>query len=218
MKRLLALILFLTCIICGAQEPFFLYRPGAKLTFAINDAKGKPTGYSTLEVKSVNGTVENCTVTYESMVTDKKKTPLLTKPLIQEFTVKDNTVSYDAKSLAGQVMEGMKVSISGTPFRIPAGVKVGDTFGDYNVTINIAGIKTTTGVTGIKVTAAETLIVDGRSIECIVIEQTTTTQVFGMKQTGTQKTWYGRGYGNVRTDAINSKGKTISSNVLVEID
>ena len=200
-----------------AQSAYFLYNEGAKLTIANTDAKGKHTGYSTLEVKEVVGSRSNCTVKYESMVYDKKMNPMLTAPLVQEFTVRNDVVTYDPQSMVGQIMQGMQVTVEGTPFTLPAGAKVGDTFPDYNIVMNVAGLKTTSNVTGQKVVAEETLNVDGRSIECVVVEQTTSTKVLGMNQSGTQKTWYGKGYGSVKQETYNAKGKLVSGNILVGI-
>lgn len=81
-----------------AQSAYFLYNEGAKLTIANTDAKGKHTGYSTLEVKEVVGSRSNCIVKYESMVYDKKMNPMLTAPLVQEFTVRNDVVTYDPHS------------------------------------------------------------------------------------------------------------------------
>ena len=200
-----------------AQSAYFLYNEGAKLTIANTDAKGKHTGYSTLEVKEVVGSRSNCTVKYESMVYDKKMNPMLTAPLVQEFTVRNDVVTYDPQSMVGQVMQGMQVTVEGTPFTLPAGAKVGDTFPDYNIVMNVAGLKTTSNVTGQKVVAEETLNVDGRDIECVVVEQTTSTKVLGMNQSGTQRTWYGKGYGSVKLETYNAKGKLVSGNILVGI-
>ena len=201
-----------------AQSAYFLFDEGAKLTIANTDAKGKHTGYSTLEVKEVVGSRSNCTVKYESMVYDKKMNPLLTAPVVQEFTVRNGVVTYDPQSIAGQVMQGMQVTVEGTPFALPAGAKVGDTFPDYNIVMNIAGLKTTSNVTGQKVVATETLTVDGRTIDCVVIEQTTSTKVLGMNQSGIQKTWYGKGYGSVKMETYNAKGKMVSGNILVGVE
>ena len=115
-------------------------------------------------------------------------------------------------------MQGMQVTVEGTPFALPAGAKVGDTFPDYNIVMNIAGLKTTSNITGQKVVAEETLNIDGRDIECVVVEQTTSTKVLGMNQSGTQKTWYGKGYGSVKMETYNAKGKMVSGNILVGVE
>lgn len=220
MKKIIFIAIFALAFMVQsyAQDAYFLYNEGAKLTIANTDAKGKHTGYSTLEVKEVVGSRSNCIVKYESMVYDKKMNPMLTAPLVQEFTVRNDVVTYDPQSMVGQVMQGMQVAVSGTPFSLPSNAKVGDTFPDYSITMNIAGIKTTSNVTGQKVVAAETLTVDGRTIDCVVIEQTTSTKVLGMNQSGIQKTWYGKGYGSVKMETYNAKGKMVSGNILVGVE
>lgn len=220
MKKLIFIAIFALAFMAQsyAQDAYFLYNEGAKLTIANTDAKGKHTGYSTLEVKEVVGSRSNCTVKYESMVYDKKMNPMLTAPMVQEFTVRNDVVTYDPQSMVGQVMQGMQVTVSGTPFSLPSNAKVGDTFPDYNIVMNIAGLKTTSNVTGQKVVATETLTVDGRTIDCVVIEQTTSTKVLGMNQSGIQKTWYGKGYGSVKMETYNAKGKMVSGNILVGVE
>ena len=220
MKKIIFIAIFALAFMAQsyAQDAYFLYNEGAKLTIANTDTKGKHTGYSTLEVKEVVGSRSNCIVKYESMVYDKKMNPMLTAPMVQEFTVKNDVVTYDPQSMVGQVMQGMQVTVSGTPFSLPSNAKVGDTFPDYSITMNIAGIKTTSNVTGQKVVAAETITVDGRAIDCVVIEQTTSTKVLGMNQSGIQKTWYGKGYGSVKMETYNAKGKMVSGNILVGVE
>lgn len=78
--------------------------------------------------------------------------------------------------------------------------------------------KSTAHVTNIRVTAEETLTIDGVDIECVVVENHTSTKAIGIKSEGTQKIWYGRGYGAVRTETYDKKGKILTTNALVEID
>ena len=194
----------LTVLGMSAQEPFFLHKEGVKLTYADKDKKGKINSYTE--------------TTYSMMVMDNKKNPVLKQPMTQTFEVKNGTVTYDPKSLVGQIMEGMQVTVTGTPFQLPSNVKVGDTFGDYTITLNLAGIKTNTEVTGVKAVAEETLDVNGTSIDCVVIENTTVSKVIGIKQTAIQKIWYGHGIGPVKTNMYNKKGKLMTSQELVSIE
>ena len=202
----------------AAQEPFFLHKEGVKLIYADKDKKGKINSYSETTATKVTGDVDNCTVTYSMMVMDKKKTPILKQPMTQTFEVKNGTVTYDPKSLVGQVMEGMQVTVTGTLFQLPSNVKVGDTFGDYTITMNLAGIKTNTEVTDVEAVAEETLDVNGTSIDCVVIENTTVSKVIGIKQTAVQKIWYGHGIGPVKTNMYNKKGKLLTSQELISIE
>ena len=86
------------------------------------------------------------------------------------------------------------------------------------ITLNLAGIKTNTEVTGVKAVAEETLDVNGTSIDCVVIENTTVSKVIGIKQTAIQKIWYGHGIGPVKTNMYNKKGKLMTSQELVSIE
>ena len=208
----------LTVLGMSAQEPFFRQKEGVKLTYADKDKKGKINSYTETTATKVTGDADNCTVTYSMMVMDNKKNPVLKQPMTQTFEVKNGTVTYDPKSLVGQIMEGMQVTVTGTPFQLPSNVKVGDTFGDYTITLNLAGIKTNTEVTGVKAVAEETLDVNGTSIDCVVIENTTVSKVIGIKQTAIQKIWYGHGIGPVKTNMYNKKGKLMTSQELVSIE
>ena len=93
------------------------------------------------------------------------------------------------------------------------------------VSINDKGewqVSTDNGATftslGVKAVAEETLDVNGTSIDCVVIENTTVSKVIGIKQTAIQKIWYGHGIGPVKTNMYNKKGKLMTSQELVSIE
>ena len=200
-------------------DPFFGYKEGVKLTFADLDKKGKPTAHTMNEITKLEGEAPfNCTVEYTVTLLDDKKNSLGITPMVQSYSIRNGIVTFDENSFAGQMMQGMDVKISGTLFRLPSNAKVGDTFEDYSILLNMGGIKSTAHVTNIRVTAEETLTIDGVDIECVVVENHTSTKAIGIKSEGTQKIWYGRGYGAVRTETYDKKGKILTTNALVEID
>ena len=200
-------------------DPFFGYKKGVKLTFADLDKKGKPTAHTMNEITKLEGEAPfNCTVEYTVTLLDDKKNSLGITPMVQTYSIRNGIVTFDENSFAGQMMQGMDVKISGTLFRLPSNAKVGDTFEDYSILLNMGGIKSTAHVTNIRVTAEETLTIDGIDIECVVVENHTSTKAIGIKSEGTQKIWYGRGYGAVRTETYDKKGKILTTNALVEID
>ena len=200
-------------------DPFFGYKKGVKLTFADLDKKGKPTAHTINEITKLEGEAPfNCTVEYTVTLLDDKKNSLGITPMVQTYSIRNGIVTFDENSFAGQMMQGMDVKISGTLFRLPSNAKVGDTFEDYSILLNMGGIKSTAHVTNIRVTAEETLTIDGVEIECVVVENHTSTKAIGIKSEGTQKIWYGRGYGAVRTETYDKKGKILTTNALVEID
>lgn len=199
-------------------DPFFGYKEGVKLTFADLDKKGKPTAHSVNEITKLEGEAPfNCTVEYTVSLLDDKKNPLGIE-MVQSYSIRNGIVTFDENSFAGQMLQGMEVKISGTLFRLPSNAKVGDTFEDYSVLINMGGIKSTAHVTNIRITAEETLTIDGVDIECVVVENNTASKAIGIKSEGTQKIWYGRGYGAVRTETYDKKGNILTTNALVEID
>lgn len=199
-------------------DPFFGYKEGVKLTFADLDKKGKPTAHSVNEITKLEGEAPfNCTVEYTVSLLDDKKNPLGIE-MVQSYSIRNGIVTFDEDSFAGQMLQGMEVKISGTLFRLPSNAKVGDTFEDYSILINMGGIKSTAHVTNIRITAEETLTIDGVDIECVVVENNTASKAIGIKSEGTQKIWYGRGYGAVRTETYDKKGKILTTNALVEID
>ena len=200
-------------------DPFFGYKEGVKLTFADLDKKGKPTAHTMNEITKLEGEAPfNCTVEYTVTLLDDKKNSLGITPMVQTYSIRNGIVTFDENSFAGQMMQGMDVKISGTLFRLPSNAKVGDTFEDYSILLNMGGIKSTAHVTNIRVTAEETLTIDGVDIECVVVENHTSTKAIGITSEGTQKIWYGRGYGAVRTETYDKKGKILTTNALVEID
>ncbi len=200
-------------------DPFFGYKKGTKLIFADLDKKGKPTAHTMNEITKLEGEAPfNCTVEYSVTLLDDKKNPIGLEPMVQSYSIKNGIVTFDENSFAGQMMQGMDVKISGTLFRLPSNAKVGDTFEDYSILLNMGGIKSTAHVTNIRVTAEETLTIDGVDIECVVVENHTASKAIGIKSEGTQKIWYGRGYGAVRTETYDKKGKILTTNALVEID
>ena len=200
-------------------DPFFGYKKGVKLTYADLDEKGKPTAHTMNEITKLEGEAPfNCTVEYTVTLLDDKKNSLGITPMVQSYSIRNGIVTFDENSFAGQMMQGMDVKISGTLFRLPSNAKVGDTFEDYSILLNMGGIKSTAHVTNIRVTAEETLTIDGVDIECVVVENHTSTKAIGIKSEGTQKIWYGRGYGAVRTETYDKKGKILTTNALVEID
>lgn len=213
---LLVFISLMATMGLSAQEPFFFTKNGLKITLAEKDGKGKINGYTQSTVVSVEGDPSNCTVVYKTMVMDKKKKPLLNEEMDMTIHIKDGVVTFDPASLAGKLMEGMQVS--GDNLILPADAGVGDVLQDYNITISIGGMKTTTSNSDIKVTGEETLNIGGTNIDCLIVESSVLTKVIGIKQEMKQKIWYGRGIGPVKTESYNKKGKLMSVQEIIEIE
>ena len=217
MKRLMfALVTLLMVLGAKAQEPFYLQKEGVKLGYTTTDKKGKVDGYSESTIVSVKSSGSQTAVTLQTMVKDKKGENLLQQPVDMSIMINDGTVILSPKALAGKITEGL--SISGENLMLPANLTTGATLNDYSITMGIAGINTTSHITGVKVVAEETIEVSGHSIPCVVVESTVSVKVLGINRTSLQKTWYGRGIGIVKMEAYDTKGKLETTQTLTSIE
>ncbi len=198
------------------EKPFFLSESGVVITHVGKNAKGKVESYSKNTIIAVDYIDErNFSVESSMEVFDDNMNPLMPEPLLSEVTVENGIVTLNPGGMAGQMTDGME--ISGDLFFIPDNIVVGDELMDYEVTVSIGGIKTTSNGTGIKVTGRETVEISGYAIDCYIIESTVVAKAFGMKTEVVQKVWYGRGVGEVKTETYDSKGRLQSVSEVVEI-
>ena len=217
MKRIIfALVTFLMVLGANAQDPFYPKKEGVKLGYTLTDKKGKVSGYSESTVVSVKNSGTQTAVTVQSMAKDKNGKDLLQKPIDLTVMIEDGAVIMSPKALAGKVAESLEVT--GEDLKIPANLTTGTTLNDYSITMGIAGINTTSHITGVKAVAEETLEVSGHSIPCVVVESTTSVKVLGIKRSSLQKTWYGRGIGIVKMETYDAKGKLESAQALTSIE
>ena len=217
MKRLMfALLTLLMVLGAKAQEPFYLQKEGVKLGYTITDKKGKVDGYSESKVVSVKSSGAQTAVTMQTMVKDKNGKALLQNPYELSVTIENGTVIMSPKALVGKIVEGL--SINGEDLKVPVNLTTGAPLNDYSITMGIAGINTTSQITGVKVVAEETIEVSGHSIPCAVVESTASVKVLGIKRNSLQKTWYGRGIGIVKLETYDNKGKLETTQALTSID
>ena len=138
-----------------------------------------------------------------------------TEPMTAGVVVENGIVSFEPSSLAGQMTEGM--AVSGDSFYLPDNIEVGDQLEDYKVVISIGGLPTTSENKEIKVTGRETVNISGHSIDCYILESVVSVKALGIKSEMVQKTWYGRGVGQVKSESYSKKGKLMSIYELVEL-
>lgn len=197
--------------------PFYPIKKGIVMTYASSTGKGKPDSYTRSTITDVQWQDErNYSVTTSSEILDADKNPMTSAPFTAGAKVENGIVTYDPKTMAGQLTEGME--ISGDHFFLPDNIVVGDRLPDYTMTVSIAGMKTVSENTGISVTGRETVTVSGSQIDCYIIESTVATSALGFKSSMTQKVWYGRGIGQVRSESYNKNGKLMSLSELVELE
>ena len=198
-----------------AQVPFYPAKSGIKMSTVLKDAKGKETNYTETELVSVDFQDEqNYAVKSVVLTLDAKKKPVTPEPAEVTLEVIDGKVKFDPSALLGPVAKD--VELTGEVFMLPATVSVGDTFGDYGMKAKVGPVATTISVSNIRTTGNETLLVAENPVECYIVESDIAVKVMGISQQMSQKIWYGRGIGPVKTE-IYQKGKLQSSKELVSI-
>lgn len=190
-------------------SPFYPIRKGMVLTYGSGTAKGKFDSYTRTTITDVQRKNErNYSVSASSEILDAEMNPISEDLVTAAATIEDGIVSFDPGTMVGKLEEGME--ISGDIFMLPDNIEVGDTFPDYSITISIGGMSTVNKNSGISVTGRETLTVDGHKIDCYIIEGSSSVTVMGFKTTMVQKTWYGRGIGQVKQESRSKTGKLLS--------
>lgn len=197
-------------------KPFYPTKEGMVMTYASKDARGNATSYSRTTISSIQRTDQsNYSVQTSTELLDDSMNPLSVEPMTAAVVVENGIVNFDSSSLAGQLTEGMQVS--GDSFWLPDNIAVGDSLEDYKIVISIGGLATSSENKDIKVTGRETLNVSGHSIDCYIIESLVSVKALGIRSEMVQKTWYGRGVGQVKSEGYSKKGKLMSIYELVEL-
>ena len=208
-----------------AQDSFFASKPGMELLYANNNAKGKTTGYTQLVIRDVQGSGKNMTITYGSQSLDSKRMPPSDSP--EEMTLKvivtDGVVRMDLNQAipAELRQQGTNIEISGDPMELPDNLQPGQTLKDSSVTMTvdmvITKLTTVINMTDGKCLAIEDITVPAGTFTCSKVTQTVTSTIMKKTNSGTTISWYAPNIGTVKTETYDSKGKPVSSMVLVEL-
>lgn len=190
------------------REPFCCVKQGAELKYQTTDAKGNETSTSVTKITDVSGFDGNYTLT--QTITVFVNGTQMFQPMSVTTTITDGNASM---ALGG----GMAVDItSDVPF-IPSNLSVGQELSTGTMIINMNGIKTTQEISSHKVVGQEEINTPAGTFDCFVVEQEYVAKVAFMKVKGSQKIWYARGVGNVKTETYDKKGKISSRQILVSI-
>lgn len=206
MKRLILSIMAL-CLMANAwaQEPFCCITEGAELKYVTTDAKGNETGTSVTKMNSITGENGNYDIT-QTITLFVNGTQML-KPMVIESTVKDGDASI---ALGG----GAAIDVSSDVPLIPARLAVGLELGCGEIKVNMGGIKAKQTITLHKVVGREELTTPAGTFDCYIVEQQYTAKLGFIKAKGSQKIWYARGVGNIKTETYDKRGKLSSQQIL----
>ena len=221
MKKTL-FIIFLVVTVIGsipAQDGFFPSKQGITLLYANLNAKGKVDMYTRQNVTRVEGSGDNMSITYLSMVLDSKKIPQTMAPISSTITVTNGVVELDMKSLAAPATLSY-VTVEGDRIRIPSTLSPGDKLADahYIMTINmVVRIRTEISITEHECLAIEDVTVPAGTFKCHKMTQTSAATA--MRKTIITKTltWYAPGIGMVKSETYNDKGKLQNSSLLQSV-
>ena len=190
----------------GVHEPFFTIKEGVELSYENINEKGEISSYTQMNIVKVVKDAENYDITYQSIVMDDKKKPMLENPVSITVNIIDGAVAFDISSILSVNIE-VEMEKDGDKFMLPADLSVGDVLEDYSASLSMGPIKATTAVSNIKVVAQETIVINGTAIECLVVENNAATKALGMSMNDIQKTWYGRKVGIVKAETYDSDSK-----------
>lgn len=206
------LILFLLASTTNtiAQELCSTWYPLQKgTTFQITsyDKGDKPV--SVVDYQVTDAGADWALLSYE--MKDKKGKQVATSEY--EIRCEGDGIAIDFKSLGAGVMEqykDMEVEVSGTNLFIPNDLLDGRELPDAEMlmTINMSPIKLklTVKVTNRKVSGKETITTPAGTFDCVLLTYDFESKL-GVKVTGSSKQWLAPGYGTVKQQDFNKKGK-----------
>ena len=188
------------------KEPFCCVKQGAELKYVTTDAKGNETGTSVTKVTAATGSDGNYNVAMT--ITLYVNGNQMFSPMNVTTTVTDGNASV---ALGG----GAAIEMTTDVPLIPARLAVGLELGTGSIVMNMGGIKTTQEIHTHKVVGREQLTTPAGTFDCYIVEQTYTAKMAFIKAKGSQKVWYARGIGTVKTETYDKRGKLSTQQILV---
>ncbi|MDX1652177.1 MAG: hypothetical protein R3277_06775 [Brumimicrobium sp.] len=224
MKVLLFSLVFLAANLIGYSQECLnleLLEKGSKWEITSYDKKDKVSGYTSYEVLDVT-TGDNAIVWKVKMILkDDKGEPVSEQTT--EIKCEDGTFKVDMKQFMNpaqlESMKDMEVKIDATDIQFPLNPEVGQTLPDAKITIeaimsgmSVMNIETT--VTDRKIEKEEEVTTPIGTNTALVISQTSNVKNKFLNMTTTSKDWYVPGFGVVKTESYDKKGKYAGKTVL----
>lgn len=209
MKRTVLFVMALCLglnLMAQEKEPFCCVKQGAELKYVTTDAKGNETSTSTTKVTAAAGSDGNYNIAMT--ITLYVNGNQMFNPMNVTTTVTDGNASV---ALGG----GAAIEMTTDVPLIPARLAVGLELGTGSIVMNMGGIKTTQEIHTHKVVGREQLTTPAGTFDCYIVEQTYTAKMAFIKAKGSQKVWYARGIGNVKTETYDKRGKLSTQQILV---
>jgi len=204
----------------SAQTIFFPTKTGTVLTFAEKDQHGKITGYTRQTIKTVEGSGENMTISYQYESLDEHKNLIVALPC--KMVIKDNVMIFDLKHVFVGKLENSKekIEVTGTPMQFPNTLMPGQSLKDAHLVANVerglvhvnVDVKMTAG----KCTAIENVTVPAGTFNAHKISQSIATTMMGSTKQSHAVSWGAPDVGIVKINTYDTDNQLLNSVVLVE--
>jgi hypothetical protein len=212
----------------SCEESFYTFKSGAYWEMANFNEKGKPTGHSSYEVKSISNTGTQYKASVTSKAFDEKDKELMSSDF--EVACSNGNLTIDMKSLFSaqqqQQFKDMTMKMSGTDLSIPNALTVGQVLPDGIMNAEIYSgttlfSKLTFVSTERKVLAKESITVPAGTYECYKItskfKMTNVVAGIPIKYEFSVVEWYAFGVGMVRSETYNKSEKMMGYTVLSKL-
>lgn len=208
--------------ICGQScSKYYPLKEGTKFQITTYDKKDKAGAIINYLVKRVehNSVGEIATLSTEYL--DDKGELILNSEY--KITCKDNMVSIDFKSMMGQDIfsqyKDAEIEMSGTNIEIPNNLIIGEELPDADMLMKIKmtpiNLKMSMKMTNRKVEGKEKITTPAGTFDCIILSYNSEFKM-GIKKLGSTKQWFAEGFGLVKSEEYNKKGKFIGKSVLTK--
>ena len=214
-----AFIGFVTSVYSQDCSKYFPMDEGAKFQITNYDKKDKVSGIMDYVVKEVSG--NTATMFYE-MKDEKGK---ILNSSEYGITCTDEGLKIDFSSLMSPEVMGqykdMEVEMSGTDLLYPNNLSSGQSLPDANVLMTVKmppmNMKMHMDFINRKVEGKESVSTPAGTFDCYVITYDNESKM-GIKIKHSSKLWLSQGFGMVKQETYNKKGKLVSKSVLTSFE
>lgn len=209
MKKTILTILALCLVtLSWGQDPFCCLREGTELKYVTSTAKGKEMQTSVTKIDEVKGANGNYDVT--QTITIYENGEVFMKPMTVTAEIRGGNASM---ALGGS----MAIQVDSEVPVVPSDLSVGKKLDTGTMKVVVAGIPVEQIITSNEVVAQEDVVTPAGTFDCFAVEQKVTVKMGPIKVNQAQKIWYSRGYGVIKMEVYDKKGKVAQRQELVEL-
>lgn len=221
-KCILTAVLFLQCLLMGAQDPYFCNKPGCKLYYERHDADNtRLTQTTNMEIDSLTVLGNGQTLVDYGVTLRKngKREMFGGRAALQVIIDPNGDVHMDfgasVKAFIHTLLPKAKIKVTGTSALLPSGMKAGDELPEAHCQVSAAGVKVTVDVVERKVLRREQLTTPAGTFDCVVVRERKIENAPFHHLDHYLENWYVAGVGYVRHDRHDKNMKLEDSEILI---